>query len=120
MQQPVSQKASSNPACEVHQSNEVEQVQAEDPQDVQFEQSNDAVQLEKEDELAIVADPGNRIEFKTITSDLKRREILRRAYIQRGPTQPSDIEFPFTLIGKQDRRFSLDRYQGSETCWSTL
>ena len=36
------------------------------------------------------------------------REVIKRYYLQKGPCQPKEINFPFRKFGETSRRFNLD------------
>jgi hypothetical protein len=38
------------------------------------------------------------------------REVIKRYYLQKGPCQPKEINFPFRKFGEASRRFNPDWY----------
>ncbi|CAM6121865.1 unnamed protein product [Calypogeia fissa] len=55
------------------------------------------------------ADPTLRIQIDEY--DVGDRDVVRRAYLQRGPHQPHLREFPVSLIGGRSRRFNALWYR---------
>ncbi|CAM6103422.1 unnamed protein product [Calypogeia fissa] len=55
------------------------------------------------------ADPTLRIQIDEY--DVGDKDVVRRAYLQRGPHQPHLREFPVSLIGGRSRRFNALWYR---------
>ncbi len=55
------------------------------------------------------ADPTLRIQIDEF--DIGDRDVVRRAYLQRGPHQPQLREFPTSMIGGKSRRFNALWYR---------
>ncbi|XP_022857852.1 zinc finger MYM-type protein 5-like [Olea europaea var. sylvestris] len=53
-------------------------------------------------------DPRLRISIQNYDTDV--RDVIRRAYVQRGPCQPRNHEFPPKKMGNKDRRFCVSWY----------
>ncbi|XP_031283652.1 uncharacterized protein LOC116142368 [Pistacia vera] len=56
-------------------------------------------------------DLGLRIPINEICCTDKQNEEVRRAYLLKGPCQPKDHNFPFTLFGDKKRRFTPEWYK---------
>ncbi|XP_031250880.1 zinc finger MYM-type protein 1-like [Pistacia vera] len=52
-------------------------------------------------------------EINKICCTDKQKEEVRRAYLLKGPCQPKDHNFPFTLFGDKKRRFTPEWYKES-------
>ncbi|XP_022865350.1 zinc finger MYM-type protein 1-like [Olea europaea var. sylvestris] len=59
------------------------------------------------------SDPGLRVPIQNY--DVNIRDVIRTAYMQRGPCQPRNHIFPPTRIGKIDRRFCVSWYNEHPT-----
>ncbi|XP_012851943.1 PREDICTED: zinc finger MYM-type protein 1-like [Erythranthe guttata] len=59
---------------------------------------------------AIEADPGLRLPISDLAKTSKELEIVRRAYLQKGPCQPRLCKFPQTTSYGQQRKFIVDWY----------
>nr|XP_017227203.1 PREDICTED: uncharacterized protein LOC108203026 isoform X3 [Daucus carota subsp. sativus] len=57
------------------------------------------------DIVSLPQDPGKRKKLSDFHPN--ERDLVRRTYIQRGPCQPEDYEFPQTLFGTKERRFNV-------------
>ncbi|XP_022861534.1 zinc finger MYM-type protein 1-like, partial [Olea europaea var. sylvestris] len=60
------------------------------------------------DVAQLPSDPGLRVPIQNY--DVNVRDVIRRAYVQRGPCQPRNHEFPPTRMGNKDRRFCVSWY----------
>ncbi|XP_022859731.1 uncharacterized protein LOC111380404 [Olea europaea var. sylvestris] len=65
------------------------------------------------DVAQLPSDPGLRVPIQNY--DVNIRDVIQRAYMQRGPCQPRNHIFPPTRIGKIDRRFCISWYNEHPT-----
>ncbi|XP_022852717.1 zinc finger MYM-type protein 5-like [Olea europaea var. sylvestris] len=60
------------------------------------------------DVAQLPSDPGLRVPIQNY--DINVRDEIRRTYVQRGPCQPRNHEFPPTRMANKDRRFCVSWY----------
>lgn len=79
-----------------------------DKNDVNVGEVGDVGGVEDIDVANLIANLGLRVPIQNY--DVNVRDVIRRAYVQKGPCQPRIHAFPSTRMGNKDRRFCVSWY----------